>query len=340
MSDYALTHHAVCGPGRSRSGDHSTAFELLDPAVVVIVVCDGVGSLASDWLASQIACRTIAKVLTHQTSPLAIRAAAAIESAHAAVKALDGPHAGGGTTAVLVLWRHGADCVHYVNVGDSRLYRASATGLTRLTADDARQIPAHDRGRLVISDGAVAFTSGLTRAIGIGELGEVTVQEAPFREGEMLVASTDGFHELPGFATAIAEVYAASAIGRSATEKLGSIHDLAGRDDGSIVLLRREAVPGALMAACLGRLRRRSAAALDETYPVHLLRKGLAAAMSRLIAEGDFAAVLHGIEAAQRLQPGLARSQIAGLLDSLPAQGSAEALAVYRSLVRLASQAR
>jgi len=258
-------------------------------------------------LASRVACHTIAGVLTRQTTPLPDRMVQAIRRAHQAVAALEGPHAGAATTAVLAVWRHGEDRVRHVSVGDSRLFRVD--------------------------------TTGLTRALGIGEPGDVVVHDAPFGDGEMLVASTDGFHDLPGFAAAIAEIFEASAIGPAAVAKLTAIHDLAGYDDASVVLLRRESVPATLVESCVEHLRRRPAIAPDEDRPRHLLRQALADAMAQLIAEGDLSAVLHGLAVAERLRMTPSRERLGALLDALPADGSADALEVYRRLVRLAGRA-
>ncbi len=336
--DLATT--SLIGPDKNRCGDHVVVVDLPARDAVVLVVCDGVGSHSHDWLASATACDAIAKYLPTASGDLDAALMDAVSSAHEAVQALTGPAAGASTTLVLVCWTLGADVARCISIGDSRLYRVQPAAITQLTEDDSASVPVRIAGELALSGGSVAFAQGLTRAVGYGILGHVAVDEVPILEGEMLAATSDGFHEIPGFLRALEAVYTATDLDRAIAAELGSLHAGSGRDDGTIAVLRRSGVTASLRARCRAGFQSESPGDNLEGVPAHLLRQALLGLVAAALAAGDPADARCGLDLLAARGLPLSRDQLTGLLDGFRDDGSAVARDVYRRLVQMAKRAR
>jgi protein phosphatase len=328
------------GPDKARCGDGHAVLETGRGAGVAFVVCDGVGSHSHDWLASETACRVVTEVLTDVTGDGVADLVAAIEAAHREVRDLPGPAAGASTTIVLCCWNPATGRCGYVSIGDSRLYRVSGAQLTQLTEDDSASVPVKIAGELATSSGSVRFASGLTRALGHGALGPVEVETITLAEGEILAATTDGFHEIPGFQKALLAASSAADLERALTDELEPLHAAAGRDDATIVILRRGSVNEALLDRCRRRLAAGSGAAGLDDVPVHLLRQALWRLASESMREGEHGAASRALDLLEERGLQLAKQQLVELLDTIRDDRSAELLALYQRLVRLAGMAR
>ena len=223
--DFVL--YGVVGPGR-------THFAALS---------DGVGSHSCDWVASETACRVAHDAFVAQERPAVDRLERAVRCAHEVVNALEGRAAGATATLVLLAWTEGENVARYMSVGDFRLYRVSVDGVERLTRDDTMSVPVRINGEIVLQGGSVKFAPGLTRAVGYASLGDVEVGEVAFRNGDMLMAVTDGFHELPGFAGKVGTVYDSVDLDSAISHELEGLHRVLGRDDASLVVWRRAGTP-------------------------------------------------------------------------------------------------
>ena len=93
---------------------------------------------------------------------------------------------GGATLSALLLCQ---GIAHIINVGDSRIYKYSASQLSQLTVDDTI---AGQLGHKVEAD----MGSNLLQFIGIGEALEVNVVQVPFDKDDMLLLTSDGVHYL------------------------------------------------------------------------------------------------------------------------------------------------
>src|SRR5687768_8295746 len=127
-----LAAHGVTLAGRRAINEDAM---LVDPAMGLFVVADGMGGHRAGEIASGLAVDTIRSVMTAE-QPSGDLLCHAVECAndHILAAASHNPdQAGMGTTVTALLISAGA--LEFVNVGDSRMYRWRAGALTQLTQD-------------------------------------------------------------------------------------------------------------------------------------------------------------------------------------------------------------
>ncbi len=178
--------------GRRPSNQDAVVAAVLPDGREVVAVADGMGGHAAGEVASATALSALVDAL-HRGAGLetAYRAAdAAVRSAVDRDPALDGM----GTTLVALLREESRYWVG--NVGDSRAYRVSASGIARLTCDHSFAEEAVRSGRMSEKEVARSpWKNALTRAIGTGDEVEVDVF-GPFGDDEphAVLLCTDGLH--------------------------------------------------------------------------------------------------------------------------------------------------
>lgn len=233
----------LTAPDKIRCGDH-VLHEVLGPRRMhFVALSDGVGTHSHDWAASEMACRTARDAFLACDGSTPDRLERAVRLAHQAVQNLEGKAAGATATLILLTWTEGEDRARFIGVGDSRLYRITVAGVECLTRDDTLSVPVRIDGELVLDGGSVKFTPGLTRAVGYASLGDIEIEDVDFRNGDMLAAVTDGFHELSGFEGRLGAVYDAIDPEAGIRRELVATHGVHGRDDASLVMLRRAGSP-------------------------------------------------------------------------------------------------
>lgn len=334
----AILVRSLIGPDKLKCGD-CAGYEVVAPERThLLLVADGVGSHSHDWAASATACASVLESMRASRGDLGRRMQDAVNRAHQDVQDLRDKAAGATCTLVLAAWTEGEPLCRFVGIGDSRLYRLTAAGVEQLTADDTTRVPLSIAGEVVTSGGAVKFGSGLTRAVGYGILGEVKVSVTPLENGDMIAAVTDGFHELSGFKSRLADVYGETDMERAFAAHLDSYHALEGRDDATAVLLRRHEVDVELLA--VGRaLVEADRDPGPEDPPRHLLAHGLAEWLQTAAAAADYAAIGQTLEylGAHRLVP--PRHALAAVLHGFVDDGSPEAVKCYRRVYGLMERA-
>lgn len=95
--------------------------------------------------------------------------------------------AGGATLSAILLKPDGK--AHWINVGDSRIYQATPSGVTQLTCDDtiAGQLGTQPTSR----------SSELLQYIGIGEVLEPHISRTTLDSDSSIILTSDGIHYLP-----------------------------------------------------------------------------------------------------------------------------------------------
>lgn len=169
---------------------------VIDPAIGLFVVADGMGGHNAGEVASALAVKSLYEFLTHadDTNEAALAEAMCVANDQVlnAATANSG-YEGMGTTVVAVCVRDGA--VIFGSVGDSRLYRLSGGSLKQLTDDDSwvsRVLPAEAIGSEEASRHPMRHV--LTKVVGLREDMEPTVGSSPFATGDTLLLCTDGLH--------------------------------------------------------------------------------------------------------------------------------------------------
>ncbi len=206
-----LSYHAISDPGCLREENEDRV--LADPALGLFIAADGMGGHRHGELAAELAISTMKYFLVSSfnrcdvTWPFgynfelsldANRLVTCIRLANRQVwkRSEDAPeYAGMGTTIAAVLVSDNAAAI--ANVGDSRVYLFRLGQLKQLTVDDTwlntvLQKGALDRDALLNHP----MRNVLTQAAGSQHDIEVHTKDIDLQNGDLLLLSTDGLHEV------------------------------------------------------------------------------------------------------------------------------------------------
>lgn len=201
-----LALSVVSDVGRVR-GNNEDAWgtRWLDDGSLLVVVCDGMGGHEAGEVASGLAVEVIGETIAQslEREPQAAMYTALLDANEAIVR--EGRQTGKrgmGTTAVLA--RLLGDEVHVGLVGDSRLYHVRGGRVIDRTLDHTRVQSLLERGLITAEEAWDHPDAGkLTRALGHRKMSDGTPLEPEvfatplhLEEGDALVLSTDGLHDL------------------------------------------------------------------------------------------------------------------------------------------------
>lgn len=127
--------------------------------------------------------------------------------AHAAVRAGGDGCRGMMTSLSLAVWQIDRDEIHFLNVGDSRIYLGAENDLQQITRDDAARELVMRGGKPLLNDGAPVFRCGVTRSLGQNEQLVFKVQTREFSRRDLLVLVSDGVSKNEAFTTDIADIF-------------------------------------------------------------------------------------------------------------------------------------
>lgn len=183
------------GAGGRKENQDCYGGTAIDDAVL-LTVCDGMGGMAGGQTASHIAVAEIMKTLKKQAKGGIDEAAvtAAVTAANAAIyqRAYEEPALRGmGTTAtVLVLT---PQCAYLTHIGDSRIYQLRKGKKIFRTFDHSKVFDMVGQGLMTEEQARQSsFSNIITRALGIRNTTEVTVEKLPYRKGDRFILCCDG----------------------------------------------------------------------------------------------------------------------------------------------------
>jgi protein phosphatase len=188
-------------PGKRPYQEDSVFADVLTDGRALVAVADGMGGHAAGEVASALALRTLQDALAEGKE---LGDAFRLANARVHQMATEPGKQGMGTTMVAVLV-DGAN-FRVANVGDSRVYMISASGIRQLTEDHSFVAEAMKRGQSKAEAMATPWRDALTRSIGTDEEVEVDVF-GPFpvegdsafiicSDGAYKTLSDDDLHEL------------------------------------------------------------------------------------------------------------------------------------------------
>lgn len=109
----------------------------------------------------------------------------------------------------------------YVHVGDSRLYVLHNDILTQVTIDDSLVQKMVDKGEITPEEGRVhAKRNIITQAIGLAEEVSPTTDVCPLSAGDIVLACTDGLHDLITDDTETRDIISSASTLEEASENL------------------------------------------------------------------------------------------------------------------------
>ena len=109
----------------------------------------------------------------------------------------------------------------YVHVGDSRLYILHNDILTQITTDDSLVQKMVDKGEITPEEGRVHSKRNIiTQAIGLTEEVSLTTDICPLSAGDIILACTDGLHDLITDDTETCDIISSASTLEEASENL------------------------------------------------------------------------------------------------------------------------
>lgn len=169
---------------------------LIDPALSLYVVCDGMGGHVGGQVASQLAVATIAEVVRGTAPSDEEILVTAIERANAAIyqKARAEPSLHNmGTTVVAI--RGDRDLLHICHVGDSRIYRLRQNQFEQVTRDHSLINLYEDNPQLASRFGP-PNSNVIVRAVGLKDALEVDHRVVAAEPGDIYMLCCDGVTDM------------------------------------------------------------------------------------------------------------------------------------------------
>ena len=217
----------------------------VDAELGLFIICDGMGGHAAGEVASELACRTIARHVgeirdTFSSMPLQLReralaggVLAASEAVHLAAKE-NGEHAGMGCTATAVLVV-GQDTT-IAHVGDCRVYLVSGDEVEVLTTDHTLASDLARRGLISAQEVAHHHQAHvLTRSVGTHAAVEVETHTVPTRPGDRLLLMSDGVSHYVPSEEWLVEIAGSSPLSEVPARLIAFANQAGGRDNATVI---------------------------------------------------------------------------------------------------------
>ncbi|HEV8246191.1 MAG TPA: Stp1/IreP family PP2C-type Ser/Thr phosphatase [Polyangiaceae bacterium] len=211
-----LAAHGVSHKGRRKTNEDSM---VIDQAIGLFVVADGMGGHNAGEVASALAAKTLHEFIeqAHDASESIVAEALVLANDQVlSAAAGNATYEGMGTTVVAACIKDGS--LVFGNVGDSRIYLMRDGSLEQLTDDDSwvsRVLPADAIGTEEASRHPMRHV--LTKVVGLRDDMEPSVGSSSFQSGDMLLLCSDGLHGV------VNDDAIAALLGRS-----GSVEEIAG----------------------------------------------------------------------------------------------------------------
>jgi serine/threonine protein phosphatase PrpC len=147
---------------------------------------DGVSISAGDVKSSNAVKQTLQQIINETTDLKSV-----VENCD---KALFN-HETKGLLSTIVIVKIDQDFIHFVSIGDSRIYEMNNKKLTLLTEDDIKLLPFIQNGKIVLSkQGVPIYRSSLSKALGGAETKDIRVHIQPLNNIEAIILASDGIY--------------------------------------------------------------------------------------------------------------------------------------------------
>jgi serine/threonine protein phosphatase PrpC len=187
-------------PSKEKCGDGFRHAILQSENLAILCAADGVSGAAYDWKASSIACDVyMAAFKANDALGISPRIEAAVSAANEELVRQNVGKPRMLTTLVAAVWDWERDEIHYVSIGDSRMYSVTSSGLNQISADESDAVIVRgNNGKPILSAGSVAIRKGVTNVVGVPEL-HCIASGMPAKEIFAIILATDGFYGSAAF---------------------------------------------------------------------------------------------------------------------------------------------
>ena len=236
---FSIFSYSVTKAGKDKCGDAFAVQEVKEENLIILMIADGVSSLPCDWLASKTACETVVSVFTKTKGSISDRMKTAAGKANNAIRSVVGNSCEGMMTSLsLAVWEIGKDNIHFLNVGDSRIYLGTEADLEQLTVDDTTNVLVKRGGEVLLNAGMPVFMRGVTRSLGQGDPLTYEVETHKFSSKDLLVLVSDGICKNEAFTSDLKSIFSHSNLTVQLTQLVRENSEK-NKDDATLIVLWR-----------------------------------------------------------------------------------------------------
>ena len=227
--------------------DRNEDLYYFDTQLQLFAIADGMGGHERGDIASRIALEVIQEWAETQASPqsdlgpmkrLGVLSELAEEANQRIYTSAESQGIGRGMGTTLIAGFVTFSYLAYVHVGDSRLYVLRDETLTQITTDDSFVQKMVEKGEITPEKGRVHEKRNIiTEAIGLKPAVTVNADAYPLVPGDIVLACTDGLHDLIINDAEIGEIIlAASGIEEASENLISKALDYGGTDNVTVLL--------------------------------------------------------------------------------------------------------
>ena len=228
--------------------DRNEDLYYFDTQLQLFAIADGMSGHERGDIASRIALEVIQEWAETQASPqsdlgpmkrLGVLSELAEEANQQIYTSAESQDKGRGMGTTLIAGFITFSYLAYVHVGDSRLYVLRDETLTQITTDDSIVQKMVEKGEITPEEGRVHEKRNLiTQAIGLKPEVTVNADAYPLVPGDIVLACTDGLHDLIINDDEIAEIIlSASGIEEASENLISKALDYGGTDNVTVLLV-------------------------------------------------------------------------------------------------------
>ncbi|MBK5208290.1 MAG: protein serine/threonine phosphatase 2C family protein [Flavobacteriaceae bacterium] len=181
---------------KSKNGDAFGVMEIKEENLTLFVLADGVGGCVGDYKASKTVVDTFLKHFSENNflENTKERIEKSIEAINNKVLSETGFYKGMKSTMVACVMDQNSSILHFVGIGDSRLYRVNEKGVEILTQDQVKAVIRRKQdGTPIIQAGAILNAIGVTNLIGTSYL-KYEVKSLEVNCTTSFLLASDGFY--------------------------------------------------------------------------------------------------------------------------------------------------
>ena len=228
--------------------DRNEDLYYFDTQLQLFAIADGMSGHERGDLASQIALKVIQEWAETQASPqsdlgpmkrLGVLSELAEEANQRIYTSAERQDKGRGMGTTLIAGFVTFSYLAYVHVGDSRLYVLRDEKLTQITTDDSVVQKMVEKGEITPEEGRVHEKRNIiTQAIGLKSAVTVNADAYPLVPGDIVLACTDGLHDLIINDDEIADIIlSASGLEEASENLISKALDYGGTDNVTVLLV-------------------------------------------------------------------------------------------------------
>jgi serine/threonine protein phosphatase PrpC len=225
---------------KEKNGDHYLIKELPSESILIAIVADGISRLPCDWFASELVCHKFVELFAEfKIKPLKDRIFTSLNLTNKHVLEIKDKCEGLGSTMSLIVWNYCQDEFHYVNIGDSRIFKINKIKIHCITKDDAIK-----RTKTIITaiGKREVDDSFLINYFGASNM-RINIGTDTLKAGELILLATDGFYDArkSTFESRLMELYHSEKL-ENDFFSIVKLFEFSAKDDMTAIIIKNEKI--------------------------------------------------------------------------------------------------